>query len=45
MVRYTENDFTKQFVKTLITEEKLKERNSVLIQSRGNLQFFSIHNK
>ena len=39
------NDSTKQFVKNLITEEKLKERNSVLIQSRGNLRFFSIHNK
>lgn len=35
MVHYTENDSTKQFVKALITEEKLKERNSVLIQSRG----------
>lgn len=35
MVHYTDNSSTKEFIKALISEEMFKERNSVLIQSRG----------
>lgn len=35
MVHYTDNSSTKEFIKALISEEMLKERNSVLMQSRG----------
>lgn len=35
MIHYTENISTNEFIKALLKEEDLKERNSVLIQSRG----------
>lgn len=35
IVHYTENQTTKEFIKALVDEENLKERNSVLLQSRG----------
>ena len=35
MIHFTENKNTEEFVKVLISKEDLKERNSVLIQSRG----------
>lgn len=35
MVHYTDNSSTEEFIKALISEEMFKERNSVLIQSRG----------
>lgn len=35
MVHYTENQATKEFIKALLDEENLKERNSVLLQNRG----------
>ena len=35
MVHYTENQATKEFIKALLEEENLKERNSVLLQTRG----------
>nr|DAM07176.1 MAG TPA: KilA protein [Caudoviricetes sp.] len=35
MVHYTDNSSTKEFIRALISEEMFKERNSVLIQSRG----------
>lgn len=35
MVHYTDNSSTEEFLKALMSEEKFKERNNVLIQSRG----------
>lgn len=35
VIHFTENESTKEFIEALILEENLKERNSVLIQSRG----------
>lgn len=35
IVHYTENAATKEFIKALIEEENIKERNSVLLQVRG----------
>lgn len=35
VVHYTENSATSEFIKALLSEENLKERNSVLIQTRG----------
>lgn len=35
IVHYTDNSSTEEFIKALISEEMFKERNSVLIQSRG----------
>lgn len=35
MIHYTSNESTYEFLKALMSEEGLKERNSVLIQSRG----------
>lgn len=35
IAHYTDNSSTVEFIKALVSEEKLKERNSVLIQSRG----------
>lgn len=37
MVHYTENASTKEFINALLTEENLKERNSVLIKRRGKM--------
>lgn len=37
MVHYTENASTKEFINALLTEENLKERNSVLIKTRGKM--------
>lgn len=35
MIHYTENASTNEFVNALISEENLKERNSVVMQTRG----------
>ena len=35
MVHYTDNLTTNEFINALLSEENLKERNSVLIQTRG----------
>lgn len=35
MAHYTDNSSTEEFIKALISEERFKERDSVLIQSRG----------
>lgn len=35
MAHYTENAGTQEFIKALMKEENLKERNSVLLQTRG----------
>lgn len=35
IAHYTDNSSTEEFIKALVSEEELKERNSVLIQSRG----------
>src|SRR5690606_7364695 len=35
MIHYTENSSTQEFLKALMIDENSKERNSVLIQSRG----------
>jgi hypothetical protein len=35
MVHYTDNASTKEFINALLIEESLKERNSVVMQSRG----------